>query len=94
MDGVFVSGQVRVRVDAPAGPGVLLVRQEAVRVDPGGDVEGVVVRTSYTGTAVKVWLDSGGTEIALVVEPTARVSAGDRLRVTLPPEHCVVVPPG
>jgi ABC-type Fe3+/spermidine/putrescine transport system ATPase subunit len=85
-----------VRVTAPDGPGVLLLRQEAVRVvGPGDDgVDAVVLRTAYTGTAVRAWVDAGGTEVALVVDPTQRLAAGDRLRVHLPPEHCTVVPAG
>jgi len=94
-DGVFTSGPVRVPVAAPDGPGVLVLRQEAVRV-VGADEEGldaVVVRTAYTGTAVRAWVDAGGTELALVVEPTRRLAGGDRLRVQLPAEHCTVLPP-
>jgi hypothetical protein len=31
--------------------------------------------------------------VALVVDPTQRLAAGERLRVHLPPEHCTVVAP-
>jgi ABC-type Fe3+/spermidine/putrescine transport system ATPase subunit len=93
--GVLTAGPVRVPVAAADGPAVLVVRQEAVRVVGPQDegLDAVVVRTAYTGTAVRAWVDVGGTELALVVEPTRRLAAGDRLRVQLPPEHCAVLPP-
>ena len=100
LPGVVSAGRWRgavgeVAVDAPEGPGVLLLRQEAVRlVGPGEQgVDAVVVRTAYTGTAVRAWAQAGGAELALVVDPTARLAAGDRVRLQLPPEHCTVVPP-
>ncbi len=92
--GVWTGPVGEVRVQAPDGPGVLLLRQEAVRVvgpDAPG-VDAVVTRTTYTGTGVRVRADAGGTEVALVVDPTQRVAAGDRVRLHLPPEHCTVVP--
>ena len=94
--GTFTTGALTVPVRAADGPGVLLVRQEAVRpAGPGEDgVDAVVLRTAYTGTAVRVWVDAGGTELALVVDPTARLLPGERMRVRVPPEHCTVVPPG
>ena len=97
-DGIVVDGRWtgplgEVPVAAPDGPGVLLVRQEAVRVvgpeHPG--VDAVVLRTSYAGTAVRAWADAGGTEVALVVDPTTRLVAGERVRLHVPPEHCTVV---
>jgi ABC-type Fe3+/spermidine/putrescine transport system ATPase subunit len=75
-------------------PRTLLLRQEAVRLvgpeHPGTDA--VVLRTTYTGTGVRAWADAGGTEVALVAEPTARLAAGDRVRLHLPPDRCSVVP--
>jgi ABC-type Fe3+/spermidine/putrescine transport system ATPase subunit len=93
VDGRFRAGGVDVPVAAPDGPGTLLLRQEAVRlVGPADDgVDAVVVRTTYTGTAVRAWADAGGVEVALVVDPTHRLGAGDRVRLLLPPEHCSVV---
>jgi ABC-type Fe3+/spermidine/putrescine transport system ATPase subunit len=83
-----------VPVTAPDGPGILLLRQEAVRLvgprDAGTDA--VVTRTTYTGTGVRAWVDAAGTELALVAEPTARLAVGDRVRVHLPPDQCTVVP--
>ena len=97
-DGVVAGGRWRgalgeVPVAADDGPGVLLVRQEAVRVVGPSDtgVDAVVTRTSYAGTAVRAWADVAGTEVALVVDPTARLTAGDRVRLHVPPEHCTVV---
>ena len=98
-EGVVTGGVWRgpigeVRVAAADGPGVLLLRQEAVRV-VGPDAPGVdalVTRTTYTGTGVRVRADVAGTELALVVDPTTRLAAGDRVRLQLPPEHCTVVP--
>ena len=83
-----------VPVAAPDGRGTLLLRQEAVRLvgpdDPGTDA--VVTRTTYTGTGVRAWVDAGGTEVALVAEPTARLAVGERVRLHLPPGACTVVP--
>ncbi|MBC7375681.1 MAG: ABC transporter ATP-binding protein [Frankiales bacterium] len=97
-DGVVTGGVWRgplgeVPVTAQDGPGALVVRQEAVRVVGPHDagVDAVVVRTSYAGTAVRAWADAGGTEVALVVEPTTRLTAGARIRLQIPPEHCTVV---
>ncbi len=82
-----------VAVHADDGPGVLVVRQEAVKVvapsAPGFD--GVITRTSYAGTAVRAWADVAGTEVALVVDPTARLAVGDRVRLHVAPERCTVV---
>ncbi len=55
-------------------------------------VDAVVGRTTYTGTGVRVWASVPGAEVALVVDPGARLAAGDRIRLHLPPEHCTVVP--
>jgi len=92
-DGCWTGPLGEVPVVAADGPGVLLVRQEAVRVvgpeHPG--VDAVVLRTSYAGTAVRAWADAGGTEVALVVDPTTRLVAGERVRLHVPPEHCTVV---
>jgi hypothetical protein len=55
-------------------------------------VDAVVLRTTYTGTGVRVRADVDGTELELVVDPTTRLAAGDRVRLQLPPEHCTVVP--
>jgi ABC-type Fe3+/spermidine/putrescine transport system ATPase subunit len=92
--GVWRGPVGQVAVAAPDGPGVLLLRQEAVRVvgaaEPG--VDAVVTRTTYTGTGVRVRADAAGTEVALVADPTARLAPGDRVRLQLPPEQCTVVP--
>ena len=93
--GVWHGALGEVPVTAPDGPGVLVVRQEAVRVvgpDAAG-VDAVVIRTSYAGTAVRAWADVAGTEVALVVDPTARIAAGDRVRLHVPPSHCTVISP-
>jgi ABC-type Fe3+/spermidine/putrescine transport system ATPase subunit len=93
-DGVWRGPIGEVRVRAADGPGVLLLRQEAVRVvgsDQAG-VDAVVLRTTYTGTGVRVRADVDGTELELVADPTTRLAAGDRVRLHLPPEHCTVVP--
>jgi ABC-type Fe3+/spermidine/putrescine transport system ATPase subunit len=83
-----------VPVAAADGPGTLLLRQESVRLvgpdHPGTDA--VVTRTTYTGTGVRVWVDAGGTQVALVVDPGARLAVGGRVRLHLPPESCTVVP--
>ena len=97
-DGVVSAGVWRgavgaVPVRAADGPGVLLLRQEAVRVvGPAHEgVDAVVTRATYTGTGVQVRADVSGTAVALVVAPTARLATGDRVRLHLPPEHCTVV---
>ena len=87
-------GEVPVR--AADGPGVLVVRQEAVRLvgaDEDG-VDGVVAATTFTGTAVQARVDCAGTQVALVVGATTPLAAGARVRVHVPPAHCTVVPPG
>ena len=98
--GCWTGALGEVAVQAEDGPGVLVVRQEAVRlVGPGQPgLDGVVVRTSYAGTAVRAWVQvaaapgagAGSVEVALVVEPTARIAAGDQVRLHVPPEHCTV----
>jgi TOBE domain len=106
--GLWSGSLGEVPVAAPDGPGVLVVRQEGVRLvgpgEPGADGVVVVVvvatvssRRCSRGTALRLRVDCRGTEVAVVVPSTAAVTAavtaGERLRVHLPPEHCSVVPP-
>ncbi len=101
VEGVVQAGVWRgplgaITVGGADGPATLVVRQEAVRVvaadAPGLDA--VVTRTTYTGTGVRaVAILTDGTELALVVAPTDRVSAGDRVRLHVPAEWCSAVRP-
>ncbi|MGI8876011.1 MAG: ABC transporter ATP-binding protein [Egibacteraceae bacterium] len=94
-DGAFDTaiGRFEVARTAPDGPGLLVVRAEGVAIGDGPNgLDAVVARTLYLGTRVRVWVDVGGAEVQLSAEPSARLAAGDRVRLHLPPERCWVVP--
>src|SRR5262249_17032488 len=80
------------------GPGVLVVRYEAVQVVPAGtpcSLAARVVATEFLGTSVRVRAEVGnraGVEVRFTVAPSARVAAGDEVHLAFPVEHCHVVP--
>lgn len=96
VDGCFHSALGTFQVDGTAteGAGVLAIRQEAVALGPGpNQVEGIVDRTLYVGTHLRVWLRAEGTQLQCTVDPTAPVTAGEALTVHIPPQHCWALPP-
>jgi len=79
----------------PAGPGLLVVRPEAIRLASGDGpnvVAGRVVHARFQGDRVTVHLEVGKTALDLTVAPSERVAVGDLVRVLLPREACWVVP--
>jgi ABC-type Fe3+/spermidine/putrescine transport system ATPase subunit len=94
---VFTCPLGRLRLDAPApdGPGVLVVRPEALRVgdDRRDALRATVLDVRFRGTHQVVVLAGPGEVILTAsVSPVAPIAAGDELSVQLPPAACRVLP--
>jgi len=88
-------GDVAVPAATPDGPGVLVVRQEAVALtsptEPG-TLAGQVRTAVFLGTAVRVEVVlASGAVVTAVVYPSDRVAAGDLVGVRLPASACTVM---
>ena len=74
---------------AGGGQAVLAVRPERVRIDPGGDLSGVVAKASYLGAEVHVAVDLGGGLVVNVrsdaQDPVPEV--GEQVVVRVDPRH-------
>ncbi len=95
-DGCFHAdiGAFAVADRAAQGPGLLAIRQEAIELGGGPNaVDAVVDRTLYMGTHLRAWVKAAERTLQCTVDPNARLEAGQRVSVRLPPEHCWVVPP-
>jgi putative spermidine/putrescine transport system ATP-binding protein len=95
--GGFACALGRLRVDAGAhGPGVLVVRPEALRLVAGdtrpNTVAAVVRAVRFRGTHLAVTLAAADVELSAVVAPAPRVEPGERVHVQLPPAACRVLP--
>jgi ABC-type Fe3+/spermidine/putrescine transport system ATPase subunit len=85
-------------LDHPAadGPGVLVVRPEALRL-LGADgapntVTATVRETRFHGTHRTLVAVTGGTVLTATVAPAVPVESGDRIHLQLPPAACRVFP--
>jgi ABC-type Fe3+/spermidine/putrescine transport system ATPase subunit len=86
-------GAIRLAERAADGPGLLAIRQEAIELGHGTNaVQAVVERTLYMGTHLRLWVQASGRTLECTVDPNARLEAGERVTLRLPPEHCWVVP--
>ncbi|MFY9915105.1 MAG: ABC transporter ATP-binding protein [Nocardioidaceae bacterium] len=77
-----------------SGDGTALVRPEAVRVDPSGQGNGVVVAASFLGaiSRITVQLDEGVTVVSQVPRTTAPgVSLGDRVAIVVDATPVLVI---
>jgi putative spermidine/putrescine transport system ATP-binding protein len=93
-------GALRVTAPVPDGPGVLVVRQEAVRLTAAddADVRGTVVRIRRRGPRALVTVEVGGVGTDVAARVTAELgsdqvlSVGRVVGLRLPPEKLAVVP--
>ncbi len=70
------------------------IRPEDIRLgsDPGYPLEGRVRKTSFEGSATRVWVDCGGSPL-VVLTPRTDVSAGSRVRIEVPADKVRIFPP-
>jgi len=82
-------------VDAPDGPGVLVLRQEALMLCPAGqgEVAATVRAVTYLGTATGVELDVRGLGVEVSVSPFLRPAVGDAVGLGIPAAARHVVRP-
>jgi ABC-type Fe3+/spermidine/putrescine transport system ATPase subunit len=92
------AGTVTVAPGGTDGPGVLVVRPEAVHLADGprpGTLPAVVVGERFRGTHRTVLLDLAETVRLTATVPTTRaVARGEIVDVVLAPDACRVLPPG
>jgi ABC-type Fe3+/spermidine/putrescine transport system ATPase subunit len=96
--GMFHSalGPLRLPGDAPAGPGTLTFRPEAVRI--GGEGENTVTarlaERIYLGTQTRLRMMAGEVAVEAVLSPdlVEGLAVGDTLALTLPPQTLWVLP--
>lgn len=102
-DGIHQSpvGLVAVGDDVPNGPGILVIRQEAIAVEPalstlGSDssfsLTGVVSSVHRAGPRRSVVIDANGVNIFADLAAGAQIAVGDKVGFTMPPEAVFVVP--
>lgn len=89
-------GELVLDAPAAAGPGVLVVRPESLRIlgagGAGNTVEATVLDTRFRGTHRTVVSRAGGVELTASVAPALPVEAGDRIHLQLPPPSLRVLP--
>ncbi|WP_172457699.1 ABC transporter ATP-binding protein [Pseudonocardia sp. N23] len=91
-------GELQLDHPGPDGPGVLVVRPEAVRLlgadGPPNTVTTTVRETRFRGThrTVVTVADGGTMVLTATVAPAVPVEAGDRVHLQLPPSACRVLP--
>ena len=87
---------VPVAAGGPAGGAVrVVVRPDAVRVDPAGPVEATVTRVVFSGAWARVVLrPAAGPELGCLVAPRAAPRVGDQVRVGFDPEGLLVFADG
>ncbi len=95
---VFACALGELRLDAPAddGPGVLVVRPEAMRllgaVGAANTVTATVRETRFRGTHRTVVAVAGPTVLTASFAPAVPVEPGDEIHLQLPPSACRVFP--
>jgi len=90
-------GEIDITSGVRDGPGVLVVRHEAVELVPPGSpgaTDVLVQTTTFLGTHVRVHGSApSGADIYFNVAPGTRLAAGETAAVRFAREHCHVVPP-
>ncbi len=78
---------------ASAGPMVLAARPERVRIDPDGDLQGVVVETAYFGADIQLTIDLGdGLRISARTDAQGpNPAVGDPVNLRIDPRHTRVL---
>ena len=76
-----------------AAPMVLAARPERVRVDPDGDLQGIVTETSYVGADIHLTVDLGDGHLinARVDAEGATPTVGDSVNLCIDPRHTRVL---
>ncbi len=97
-DDVFISDFGRFPTDGIQGNGHLrdaTIRPEDIRILPSGggdgDIEGEVTRTSFEGTATRVWVNCRA-GCLVVLTGDGGFHKGQRVMLTLPPEKIRIFP--
>ena len=72
------------------GPRRVVVRPDAIRVDPAGPVEATVTSVAFRGVHSVVGLDVG--ELAVEAHERRPPAAGDRVRLAIDPAELTVLP--
>lgn len=95
--GTFVApiGRLRLAGAAPPGPGVLVVRPEALRLaESAGQnvVTGRVTGTRYRGDHVTLDVEVATIVLSMTVPPSVDVAVGRQVDIFVPPDACWVVP--
>ncbi len=90
------AGTLSVATGGPDGPGVLVVRPEAVHLigtPEAGTITAVVAEERFRGIHRSVLLDlPGEVRLTATVPVTRTVAPGDTVHVVLPPQACRVLP--
>jgi ABC-type Fe3+/spermidine/putrescine transport system ATPase subunit len=93
---------VRAAVPGPAGPGLLALRAERLRIggfDGWNSLDGVAAACAYGGDSLAVSVRlADGTALRVVLGladglDAARVAPGTPVRVSWPPDACILLPP-
>jgi thiamine transport system ATP-binding protein len=94
--GSSVGGQVSTpwgEFAAPSGSVDVVVRPDALRVDPSGPITGVVARTSFDGGAVTLEVTPPvGPALTVTVPHGDAPSIGDKIRLSIDPNALLVYP--
>lgn len=86
-------GSLQLSQAHPDGPGLLVMRQEAVEEGPGPNAFTVTVeRAMYLGTHVRVWARRADLAIQFTAGPGMRYEAGESVTLRFPPARAWVVP--
>ncbi len=96
-EGVFDCAFGRFPAPGVSGNGQPLtatIRPEEIRLGggPGYPLEGRVRKTSFEGSATRVWVDCGGSPL-VVLTARADLAAGARVRLSVPPDKIRIFPP-
>jgi thiamine transport system ATP-binding protein len=95
---VFTGQSVDGRIDtpwgqlaAPSGPVDVVLRPDALRVDPTGTISGVVTRASFDGGAVTLDVaPTAGPALAVTVPHRDVPAVGDEIRLSIDPDALLV----
>ena len=76
-----------------ADPMVLAARPERVRIDPDGDLQGIVAETAYVGADIHLTIDLGDSLLinARVDTESADLAVGDTVTLSIDPRHTRVL---
>lgn len=88
-NGTAVSAFGAIPAGTVSGRATIAARPDGFRLDETG-VEARVTEIRFSGTAVIVTIDAGGTSANARLPPLARIEAGATVRVSLDPAFCTV----